>query len=122
MRNTDARNAVVTQADGLCQAGPDINHVRHDGVPVEVFGGFDGSVEGFGVIVRDLLAGVAGIFGGELGYEWPNGHRIRLLVAQGGDVTIEALLVELLGLHGEPTRANPNRRSNATGKIGRPRP
>ena len=99
VRDVDAGDAVVAQPDGLRQAGPDIDHVRHDGVPVEILGGLDGRLEGLVVIVGDLLAGVAGVLGGELGDERPDRDHVRLLVAHGGDVAVEALLVELLGVH-----------------------
>ena len=46
-----------------------------------------------------LLAGVAGVLGRELGHERPDGDHVRLLVAHRGDVAVEALLVELLGVH-----------------------
>jgi hypothetical protein len=65
--NMQARNAVILQPDRLRQARPHIHHVGHDRIPVEVRGALARRLECDPVIVRDLLACQAGVFGGELG-------------------------------------------------------
>ena len=99
MRDADAGNAVIAQPDRLRQPRPHIDHVRHDGFPAEILGGLDGRLEGLVVVVGDFLAGVAGVLGGELGDEGPDRDHVRLLVAHGGDVAVEAFLVELFRVH-----------------------
>ena len=86
--DVDAGHAVVSEPDGLREPGPDVDHVADDGVPVEVGGAFPRRGERCFVIVRDLLAGVAGIPGGELGDERADGHAIGLAVSQSGDVAV----------------------------------
>ena len=92
--NAEARNAVVAQPDRLRETGPDIDHIRHYGLPAKVLSGLDSSLEGLLVIVGDLLTGVTRVLGSELGYKRPKRDHVRLLVAHGGDVAVEAFLVE----------------------------
>ena len=55
-RHVDTGHAVVPQADALGQAGPDVDHVGHDGIPVEVGGTLAGRVKRLRVVVRQFLA------------------------------------------------------------------
>src|ERR1019366_6669127 len=97
--DADAGDTVIAQPDRLREAGPDIDHVWHDGFPAEILRGLDGRLERLVVVVGDVLASVASVFGGELGDERPDGNHVRLLVAHGGDVAVEAFLVELFHVH-----------------------
>jgi hypothetical protein len=45
------------------------------------------------------LAGVPRVFGSELCDEGPRGNHVRLFVAHGGELAVEALLVELFEVH-----------------------
>ena len=97
--DADAGNAVVTQPRRLRQAGPDINHVGNDRVPIEFLGALYRRLERQVVIVRHLLAGQAGVLRGELGHERADGNLVRLLVAQRREVACESLLIKLVCVH-----------------------
>jgi len=92
--DVEAGDAVVFAADGVSETGPDINHVCDDGVPVEVRGAFACGVKGEAVIVSDLLAGVAGVFGGEFRDEGADGDAVGVFVSQGGGVSFQPVLIE----------------------------
>ena len=94
--HVDARDAVVLQADRLGQPGPDVDHVGDDGVPVEIGGALPGGGKGLFVVVRHLLAGVAGVLAGELGDERPDRNHVRLLVPHGRRVAAHPGGVTLL--------------------------
>ena len=98
--DVDAGNAVILQPDRLRQAGPDVYHVRHDGVPIELGRALPRRGEGQFVVVGHLLAGVAGVLGRELGHERPDRHHVRLAVPQGREVAAEAGLIEALFVGG----------------------
>ena len=99
MRYADAGNPVVAQSRRLREAGPDIDHVGHNGVPIEFLGALHRRLKGEVVIVRDLLAGHAGVLRRELGDERADGNLVRLFVAEGREVTREALLIKLVCVH-----------------------
>ena len=56
----------------------------------------DDGFEGFAVIVRDFLAGEAGVLRGDLRGEGPQRDAVRSAVAHGRDVAAQALGVEFL--------------------------
>ncbi len=111
VRDANAGNAVVSQADGLGQSGPDIDHVGNDGVPVEGAGALQGGVKGLAVIMGHLLAGEAGEFGGKLSDERADRDAVRLFVAHGGDIASEAFLIKLFGIHARFNRCGIDARS-----------
>ena len=99
VRNADAGNAIVPEPRRLREAGPDIDHVRHHRIPIEVLRTLDGRLEGAVVVMRDLLAGHAGVSGGELRHKRADRDPVGLLVAQRGKVAAEPFAIELGGIH-----------------------
>ena len=97
-RNVNAGDGVVLESDRLGQAGPDINHVRHNRIPVEFGGALAGGNEGLFVVVGHLLAREPRIFGCEFRDEGSDGDAIRFLISHGGHVTVQPLFVQ--PLHG----------------------
>ena len=94
--DVDAGNAVVLQPDRLRQPGPDVNHVRDDGVPIELGRALPRGGEGQFVVVGHFLAGVAGVLGRELGHERPDRHHVRLAIVQGREIAAQTGLIEAL--------------------------
>ena len=99
-RDVDARNAVVFQPDRLRHAGPAVDHVRDDGIPIELGGALAGRGEGQFVVVGHLLAGIAGVLGRELGHEGPDRHHVRLAIPHRRDIAAETGLIEALFVGG----------------------
>ncbi len=93
-RHIDPRDPVVGQVNALCQAGPHVDHVGHDGVPIEVRGAPAGGLEGLGEVMRQCLAGVSRVSAGKLRHKRANRNHVRLFVAHRRDVATEPLLVQ----------------------------
>ena len=96
----DSRNPVVLQPERLNQAGPDIDHVAHQGIDVEEPGGLADSGECLLEIVGHLHHVVTGQLAAKFGKERPDRHTIGLLVAHRRHEAMQALAiqpVEVLG-------------------------
>ena len=99
-RQVHSGRGVIFQPDRLCQPAPAVDHVAHDGVPIEVGGTLPGGGKRLLIVLRYLLDRVARVLGGELGHERPNGYPVRLPVAHRLHIAGEPLLVTLLHLGG----------------------
>ena len=88
-------HSVVFQSYGLGQAGPYIDHIADNGVPVEIRCTLADRGKGIFVIVRYVLAGKSGIFSSKFRYERPNRYLVGLTIPHCRHISLQAFGVQL---------------------------